>query len=70
VFTQHKTDEKGRPIRDWESTTYVASMQSINVFGPLLRQEAIRRGMGAAKQVVLLVDGAEGRKRLAGDLLT
>jgi len=64
VFTQHKTDEKGRPIRDWESTTYVASMQSINVFGPLLRQEAIRRGMGAAKQVVLLVDGAEGLERM------
>ena len=64
VFTQHKTDEKGRPMRDWESTTYVASMQSVNVFGPLLRQEAIRRGMGAAKQVVFLVDGAEGLERM------
>ena len=60
VFTQHKTDERGRPVRDWASTTYVASMQSIDVFGPLLRREAIRRGLGRAEQVVFLVDGASG----------
>ena len=60
VFTQHKTDEKGRPVRDWESTSYVATMQSSSVFGPLLRQEAIRRGMGHATQTVFLVDGASG----------
>lgn len=60
VFTQHKTDDQGRPVRDWASTTYVTSMERIDVFGPLLRREAIRRGMGNAAQVVLLIDGAEG----------
>jgi hypothetical protein len=25
VFTQHRTDEKGHPMRDYESTTYVSS---------------------------------------------
>lgn len=58
VFTQHRVDEKGRPVRDWESTTYVSSFKSIHEFGPLLRQEALRRGMATAEKVVLLVDGA------------
>jgi hypothetical protein len=60
VFTQHKTDEKGHPVRDYESTTYVSSFGSIEEFGPCLRQDAIRRGLALAMQVVLLVDGAEG----------
>jgi hypothetical protein len=45
VFTQHRVDEKGHPVRDYESTTYVSSFKSIDDFGPLLRQEVIRRGM-------------------------
>jgi len=64
VFTQHRRDEKGRPVRDYESTTYVSSMSSIEEFGPCLRQEALRRGMGKAQQVVLLIDGAEGLERM------
>ncbi len=58
VFTQHKTDEEGLPIRDHESTTYVSSFGTIDEFGPMLRQEAIRRGLALAMQVVLLLDGA------------
>jgi hypothetical protein len=64
VFTQHKTDEKGHPVRDYESTTYVSSMGPLEEFGPLLRQEAIRRGLGQAKKVVFLVDGAEGLENM------
>jgi hypothetical protein len=64
VFTQHRTDEKGHPVRDYESTTYVSSFKSIDDFGPLLRQEAIRRGMGSAAKVVLLVDGAVGLENM------
>jgi hypothetical protein len=64
VFTQHRTDEKGSPVRDYESTTYVSSFKSIAEFGPLLRQEAIGRGMGSASQVVLLVDGAAGLENM------
>jgi len=60
AFTQHKRDEKGHPIRDHESTTYVSTFGSIEEFGPCLRQEAIRRGLALALQVVLLIDGAEG----------
>src|SRR5437879_11201138 len=60
VFTQHKTDERGHPVRDHESTTYVSSFGSIEEFGPSLRQDAIRRGLALALQVVLLIDGAEG----------
>jgi len=60
VFTQHKTDEKGHPVRDYESTSYVSSFGSIDEFGPCLRQDAIRRGLALAMQVVLLIDGAEG----------
>lgn len=60
VFTQHKTDEKGHPVRDYESTTYVSSFGPIDEFGPCLRQDALRRGLALALQVVLLIDGAEG----------
>src|SRR5437016_241219 len=58
VFTQHKQDEEGHPMRDHESTTYVSTFSSIEEFGPLLRQEAIRRGLALAMQIVLLIDGA------------
>jgi hypothetical protein len=67
VFTQHQVDEKGRPIRDYESTSYVSSFKSIDAFGPLLRQEAIRRGMGSAGQVVVLIDGAQGLENMGRD---
>jgi hypothetical protein len=60
IFTQHKTDEEGHPVRDYESTTYVSSFGPIDQFGPCLRQDAIRRGLALALQVVLLIDGAEG----------
>jgi hypothetical protein len=64
VFTQHKADAKGHPVRDYESTTYVSSFSGIDEFGPILRREALRRGLGLALQVVLLIDGAEGLERM------
>lgn len=67
VFTQHRTDEKGHPVRDYESTTYVSSFKSIADFGPLLRQEALRRGLGSAGQAVLLIDGAPGLENMGKD---
>jgi hypothetical protein len=67
VFTQHHTDEKGHPVRDYESTTYVSSFKPIGDFGPLLRQEAIRRGMGGAGKVVVLIDGAVGLENMGKD---
>jgi hypothetical protein len=64
IFTQHRTDEEGHPVRDWESTTYISSLKSIDRFGPSLRQEALRRGMGSAAKVVLLIDGASGLENM------
>jgi len=64
VFTQHKMDEEGHPVRDYESTTYVSSFSGIDEFGPVLRQDALRRGLTVALQVVLLIDGAEGLARM------
>ena len=67
VFTQHRTDEKGHPVRDYESTTYVSSFQPIAAFGPTLRQEALRRGLGSAGKVVVLIDGATGLENMGKD---
>ncbi len=64
VFTQHVRDEQGRPIRDHASTTYLASFESVEDFAPQLRQEAIRRGVGQAGQVVFLSDGAAWTEEL------
>lgn len=65
VFTQHRVDDEGHPVRDWESTTYVSSFKSIDQFGPVLRQEAFRRGFGTAAKVVVLIDGANGLANMA-----
>jgi hypothetical protein len=38
VFTQHRVDEKGHPVRDWDSTTYVSSLDPIDPeYKPRLR---------------------------------
>jgi hypothetical protein len=58
VFTQSVTDEKGNPLRDPDSTTYVASFEPAADFGGLLRAEAFARGMAAAQQIVFIGDGA------------
>jgi hypothetical protein len=58
VFTQTGLDAEGRPVRDYQSTTYVASLASAVEFGWRLRQEALRRGLGRAQKVVFLGDGA------------
>lgn len=64
VFTQHGRDEQGRPVRDYESTTYVSGMNGLAEFGPVLRQEAIRRNLAEAGRVVLLIDGALGLENM------
>ena len=67
VFTQHKEDEQGRPVRDHESTTYLSGFQSPSDFGISLRREAIRRGLFSVPEVVLLIDGAPGLEKLGHD---
>jgi hypothetical protein len=67
VFTQHGRDEKGHPVRDYNSTSYVSHLGPISDFAPMLRREALRRGMGNATHVVFLVDGAEGLECMGRD---
>ncbi len=58
VFTQHSLDEKGRPVRDPGSSSYVATMEPVGAFSTLIEAEAARRGSRRARQVVVLGDGA------------
>jgi hypothetical protein len=57
VFTQTKQDEKGYPIRDEDSTSYVGAIETAEVFGPRIYAEAVRRGLRQAQMVVVLGDG-------------
>lgn len=57
IFTQHPREGQ-EPFRDCDSTSYIATMRRSDQFGPLLRQEAYRRGMGRAQELVFIADGA------------
>ena len=59
VFTQTKTDDQGRPIRDPASTTYTGAIETAELFGRRLYVEAFERGWDRAKRRVVLGDGAE-----------
>lgn len=58
VFTQTQKDEKGFPIRDEGSTTFVGAIESSQEFGPRIYAEALRRGMEQAEKVAVIADGA------------
>lgn len=58
VFTQTTTDDQDRPVRDEDSTTYTAAIETAEEFGLRLYTEAWRRGWSRAKKKVVLGDGA------------
>ena len=58
VFTQTAFDEKGYPIRDEGSTTYVGSIETAEEFGNRIYAEAVSRGIQRAKKVCVIGDGA------------
>jgi hypothetical protein len=58
VFTQTGLDHAGRPVRDDESTSYTGAIETAEVFGMRIYQEAMRRGMDSAGEVVVIGDGA------------
>ncbi len=64
VFPQHRGDAEGHPVRDWDSTTSVSRLETIDELGPLWRRAALRRGLGRARKVVLLLDGAVGLEHM------
>jgi hypothetical protein len=59
VFTQATVDEKGYPIRDEASTSYVGAIENCDQFGCRLYAEAWQRGWARAEKKVVLGDGAE-----------
>ena len=58
VFTQTVRDEEGKALRDPGSTSYTGTYQGCREIAVLLHQEARRRGLDRAKQVVYIGDGA------------
>ena len=58
VFTQTQKDEKGRPVRDPDSTSCVGAIETAEAFGARIEAEAIRRGLHQAREVIVLGDGA------------
>ena len=52
------TDKEGRPVRDEDSTTYVAAIETAEEFGLRLYSEAWRRGWSRAPKKVVIGDGA------------
>jgi hypothetical protein len=58
VFLQTEVDAEGHPVRKEDSTSYIGSFETAVEFGLLLRQEAQRRGMARATQVIFIGDGA------------
>jgi hypothetical protein len=59
VFTQTTWDAEGYPIRDPDSTTYVAAIETSEQFGKRLYLEAWKRGWSRAQKRVVMGDGSE-----------
>lgn len=67
VFTQSGLDERGRPVRDEASTTYVGAIEKSVDFGHRIHGEAVRRGMAGARRVAVLSDGAAYNKTIVDE---
>lgn len=59
VFTQSAIHDKGRSIRDPNSTTFTGGIENAEAFGQRIYAEAVRQGLFHAKRVVVLSDTAE-----------
>ena len=57
-FTQDEADEKGYPVRDRGSCSYIATFEPAAVFGDMVKAEGIRRGADHVRQLTILGDGA------------
>ena len=58
VFTQTGVDQSGYPVRDEGSTSYTGAIETADIFGKRIYEEAMRRGMRGAREVCVLGDGA------------
>ncbi len=77
VWSAEKRDEEGRPLRDSDSVTYTAAIESaatldterqLSEFAQRVEREAQRRRFGQAPRQVVLGDGAKWIWNLAGEL--
>jgi hypothetical protein len=57
-FTQDKLDGDGHPVRDRDSSSYIATFEPAHVFADLVKAEGIRRGADHVRQFTILGDGA------------
>lgn len=65
-FTQDKLDDDGCPVRDRDSSSYIATFEPASVFAGLVKAEGIRRGAGHVRQMTILGDGAPWIWNIAG----
>ena len=57
-FTQDKLDDSGYPVRERDSSSYIATFEPASVFADLVKAEGTRRGAGHVRQFTILGDGA------------
>jgi hypothetical protein len=57
-FTQDKVDDEGYPVRDRDSSSYIATFEPAGVFADFVKAEGIRRGADHVRQLTILGDGA------------
>lgn len=67
VFTQTKLNEKGRPVRDEASATYVGGIETAAEVGKELYAEVERRGLSRARRKIVIGDGAVWIWELVGE---
>jgi hypothetical protein len=65
-FTQDKLDDDGYPVRDRDSSSYIATFEPASTFAGLVKAEGIRRGADHVRQVTILGDGAPWIWNIAG----
>ena len=66
-FTQDDVDEKGYPVRDPGSCSYIATFEPAATFGDMVKAEGIRRGADHVRQLTILGDGAAWIWGIAAD---
>ena len=57
-FTQDKVNDEGYPVRDRDSSSYIATFEPAHAFAGLVKAEGIRRGADHVRQLTILGDGA------------
>jgi hypothetical protein len=65
-FTQDKLDDDGYPVRDRDSSSYIATFEPASIFAGLVKAEGLRRGAGHVRQMTILGDGAPWIWNIAG----